>query len=183
MRGAWRNYYYFYILPQTHKKKQSRSVKYQEFKEVQQTKAKGAKRGCLNSGVASSSAGAEDIEIDDSHNTNRLPQTSSSSSTISDVAGLHRPGSEDPGVELIDAEPEKGQQSTTTLIAVGGSIGARGGMGDLAAAAQVARRDRRIDTVVLAKCRRKSQTMWPARLCSKREVGRNARKARGFSLR
>lgn len=43
-------------------------------------------------------------------------------------------------------------------------------MGEVAAAAQAARRDRRIDTVVLAKCRRKSQTMWPARLCSKREV-------------
>lgn len=45
-------------------------------------------------------------------------------------------------------------------------------MGEVAAAAQAARRDRRIDTVVLAKCRRKSQTMWPARLCSKREVSR-----------
>lgn len=44
------------------------------------------------------------------------------------------------------------------------------GMGEVAAAAQAARRDRRVDTVVLAKCRRKSQTMWPARLCSKREV-------------
>lgn len=44
------------------------------------------------------------------------------------------------------------------------------GMGEVAAAAQAARRDRRIDTIVLAKCRRKSQTMWPARLCSKSEV-------------
>ncbi|CAN0212809.1 unnamed protein product, partial [Ectocarpus fasciculatus] len=43
-------------------------------------------------------------------------------------------------------------------------------MGEVAAAAQAARRDRRIDTIVLAKCRRKSQTMWPARLCSKREM-------------
>ena len=43
-------------------------------------------------------------------------------------------------------------------------------MGEIAAAAQAARRGRCIDTVVLAKCRRKSQTMWPARLCSRREV-------------
>ncbi|CAM9694085.1 unnamed protein product, partial [Choristocarpus tenellus] len=28
----------------------------------------------------------------------------------------------------------------------------------------------KVDTIVLAKCRRKSQTMWPARVCSRREV-------------
>lgn len=54
----------------------------------------------------------------------------------------------------------------------GGSGNASGGgtLGDIAAAALAARRNKKIDTVVLAKCRRKSQTMWPARLCSKREV-------------
>lgn len=52
----------------------------------------------------------------------------------------------------------------------GTGTGGGNSMGEIAAAAQAARRNTRVDTVVLAKCRRKSQTMWPARLCSKREV-------------
>lgn len=63
-----------------------------------------------------------------------------------------------------------------------GAGGASSGIGDIAAAALAARRDKRIDTVVLAKCRRKSQTMWPARLCSKREVCVNGWVIRKMSL-
>ena len=67
-----------------------------------------------------------------------------------------------------------GGDSPEDVVEGGEGGGGRGdrpvGMGEVAAAAQAARRGRCIDTVVLAKCRRKSQTMWPARLCSKREV-------------
>ncbi|CAN0077824.1 unnamed protein product, partial [Ectocarpus sp. 4 AP-2014] len=96
-----------------------------------------------------------------------------------------RPPGRPPGSKPLGRPPGKKNSSATTssssaVVASGGGgggdrlagsgSGSTAGMGEVAAAAQAARRDRRIDTIVLAKCRRKSQTMWPARLCSKREM-------------
>lgn len=223
----------------------SRSAKYQEFKEVQQIKAKGARRSNgggssasdagtvgntsprltqhqpgvrqsrTESGTFASSSPRGGVESGGDRGTQQPPTPGSVSTPpwsspwdatveerevqVESVAPK-RPGPGRPpgkkqtlgvakggndaaggggGVAGGDLSHTGGKMTVVTAGGRSGEGGGKnsGGMGELAAQAQAARRDRRIDTVVIAKCRRKSQTMWPARLCSKREV--RAGKCRG----
>lgn len=171
-------------------------MKYQEFKEIQQTKSKGSyKRGGLTNQC---SGGLDQSDFDEqlcsrpptnnssnTHSKNGNRQSNGDGSCVAPAQS--RQGSEGwtQGGREADVPLEKKPVAPSSALVSGGGGGGRGaggassGIGDIAAAALAARRDKRIDTVVLAKCRRKSQTMWPARLCSKREVRMNGLSGEG----